>query len=261
MIDNGISTRIPLGAEDKTGKEFSISLRFNGSMGLHFVPLGEETDVKLSSVWKDPSFTGAFLPDRRKVDDNGFSAHWNVLHLNRGFPQMFLGANTGIDKTGFGVNLRMPVDQYQKSMRSAKYAILFIALTFLVFFFIQLFHRIRIHPIQYLLVGLGLTIFYTLLISLSEHLGFETAYLGASVAIIALITGYARVMLKRLKLTMVMGLTLTVLYAFIYIIIQLQDYALLMGSAGLFVVLAIIMFLSRKIDWYAVGGGAERDSR
>lgn len=254
VITSGIKTRIALAAEDRAGKQFSIKLRFNGSMALHFIPLGEETDIKLTSDWQNPSFAGAFLPDRRDVSDRGFSAHWNVLHLNRGFPQKFVGAVKGVDETSFGVNLRMPVDQYQKSMRSAKYAVLLIALTFLVFFFIQLFNKIRIHPIQYLLVGLGLTIFYTLLLSLSEHLGFEMAYLGASLAIIVMITGYARVMLKNLKLTLIMGLTLVVLYAFIYTITQLQDYALLMGSVGLFVVLAIIMFLSRKIDWYAVSG-------
>ncbi|MBI3235896.1 MAG: inner membrane CreD family protein, partial [Bacteroidetes bacterium] len=144
------------------------------------------------------------------------------------------------------------VDEYQKSMRCAKYAVLFITLTFLVFFFVQIINKVRIHPIQYIMVGLALCVFYTLLIALSEHIAFKYSYLVSSIAIIGLITLYAKSIIKHPRLTVVIGIILTMLYSFIYSIIQMEDYTLLMGSIGLFIVLATIMYLSRKIDWYAV---------
>ena len=145
----------------------------------------------------------------------------------------------------------LPVDQYQKSMRSVKYAIMFISLTFLIFFFAEILNNKRIHPIQYLLVGLGLSIFYTLLVSLSEQISFNLAYLIASFAIISLITAYSYSILRSIKLTSVVAFILIVLYTFLFTILQLQDYALLLGSIGLFIALAIVMYLSRKVNWYS----------
>ena len=254
VISSGISAKVPIDQMDTMGTiyEFSSNLNFNGSSSLNFIPLGKETNVTLTSNWADPSFDGAFLPDEREITKEGFKAKWNVLHLNRPYPQKFRGSKTGINESAFGVNLLMPVDEYQKSMRAAKYAILFITLTFLVFFFIQVLNQVQIHPIQYILVGLALCIFYTLLISLSEHIRFWIAYLIASISIILLITAYAKSMFKSNLLTKLMGLILFILYGFIYTTIQLQDYALLMGSIGLFIVLAIVMYLSRNIDWYAI---------
>ncbi|MFH1320435.1 MAG: cell envelope integrity protein CreD [Bacteroidota bacterium] len=254
VIGSGIHAKVPVNCPDTTGSsyEFSLTLNFNGSSELNFTPLGKETNVTLTSNWPDPSFDGAFLPDEREITKDGFAAKWNVLHLNRSYPQKFRGSISGIDESGFGVNLLMPVDEYQKSTRAAKYAVLFITLTFLVFFFIQVLNQVRIHPIQYILVGLALCVFYTLLISLSEHIRFNVSYLVASISIIALITAYARSLFKRDLLTTLMALILIILYGFIYTIIQLQDYALLMGSIGLFIVLAIVMYLSRNIDWYSI---------
>lgn len=254
VIESGISTRIPVVHADtgNTRYPFSLSLNVNGSSGLHFVPLGKVTTVSLTSPWKTPSFSGAFLPDTRDITANGFSAHWEVLHLNRSYPQQFRGAVEGVGESSFGVDLIVPVDEYQKSMRSAKYAIVFITLTFLVFFFIQVLNGVKIHPVQYIIVGLALCVFYTLLIALSEHIAFTYSYIIASVSIVGLITLYARSMFKNTTLTAITGLIISVLYLFIYVTIQLEDYALLIGSIGLFVVLAIIMYLSRKIDWYAV---------
>jgi inner membrane protein len=212
--------------------------------------LGKSSGVELTSTWKNPSFDGAFLPDTRTVDERGFTAKWNVLNMNRSYPQQFSGSVSGIDESAFGVSLLMAVDQYQKSMRAAKYAVLFIVLTFMVFFFIQVLNKVRIHPIQYILVGLTLCIFYTLLISLSEHIYFGLAYLVASVAIVSLTAFYTQGTFKNMKLSGMLAVIMSILYSFIYIIIQLEDFALLAGSIGLFIALAIIMTLTRKIDWY-----------
>lgn len=254
VISNGISSRVAIQADDSGEDDlaFSLDLNFNGSSSLNFVPLGKTTQVTLESEWTDPSFDGAFLPDSRKVNEAGFEATWDVLHLNRPYPQRFRGQTTGIYASAFGVSLIVPVDEYQKSMRSAKYAALFITLTFLIFFFVQILNKIRIHPIQYIMVGLALCVFYTLLIALSEHLPFNLSYLISSVAIIVMVTLYARVISKNNRTTQIIALILAILYLCIFSIIQMQDYALLMGSIGLFIVLAIVMYLSRKIDWYNV---------
>jgi inner membrane protein len=254
VIQNGISTRIHLNNFDstKTNSEFSLDLNFNGSTSLNFIPLGKLTKVGIKSKWENPSFIGAFLPDEREINSTGYSANWKVLHLNRPYPQKFRGATQGINESAFGVNLIVPVDEYQKSMRSAKYAVIFITLTFLIFFFVQILNGVKIHPIQYIIVGLALCVFYTLLIALSEHIAFKFSYLISSISIISLITLYAKSIFNNKKLTLLIGLILTTLYLFIYSIIQMEDYALLMGSVGLFFVLATIMYLSRKIDWYAI---------
>ncbi len=254
VIRTGISARVPLGRGGAPVKKstFSIDLQFNGSSSLSFIPLGKETRVKVTSRWPDPSFDGAFLPDAREIRAEGFSARWKVLHLNRSFPQQFRGEHKNIDASAFGVRLLMPVDQYVKNTRSVKYAVLFISLTFLVFFFLQILLGVRIHPVQFILIGLGLCIFYILLLSLSEHLGFKVAYLAASVAIVGLISVYSHFVMKRTRLTLLVGGLLALLYGFIYTIILLQDYALLMGSLGIFLVMAAVMVLSRKIDWYAI---------
>lgn len=254
VIQNGISTRLPLQYNYTINEkhEFSMDLNFNGSSSLNFIPLGRLTKVNLKSTWKNPSFIGAFLPDERNINNDGFSANWKVLHLNRPYPQQFKGATQGVYESSFGVNLIVPVDEYQKSMRSAKYAVMFITLTFLIFFFVQILNGVRIHPIQFFIVGLALCVFYTLLIALSEHIAFTLSYLISSISIIGLITVYAKSIFKNLRLTILIGLILTILYLFIYSIIQMEDYALLMGSIGLFIVLTTIMYLSRKIDWYAI---------
>ncbi len=254
VVEHGISTKVHIDPLDSSYQniDFSLILNFNGSSSLNFIPLGKTTRVAIHSEWKDPSFDGAFLPDERTIDEDGFTAKWEVLHLNRSYPQSFRGAVGGINESSFGVNLLMPVDSYQKSMRSAKYASMFVALTFLIFFFVQILNKVRIHPLQYIMVGLALIIFYSLLIALSEHISFMWSYIIASIAIIGLIVLYVKNIFKSSTLTWMMGLMLLILYLFIYIIIQSQDYALLMGSIGLFIVLAVVMYLSRNIDWYRI---------
>lgn len=252
VLESGVSVRVPVSPADSISPDisFSFGLKLNGSRALNFIPAGKENQVKISSPWVNPSFDGAFLPDERNITESGFDAAWKVLHLNRNYPQQWKGNTQRIYDSEFGVTLLLPVDEYQKTTRSAKYAIMFIALTFLIFFFVEILNKKRIHPVQYLLVGLALCIFYTLLLSLSEHTGFGIAYIIASAAVVLLITVYTSTILLNKRLTAITGLVLAVLYAFIYTIIQLQDYALLMGSIGLFLVLSIIMYLSRKIKWY-----------
>jgi inner membrane protein len=236
-----------------------MTIKFNGSSHLRFVPLGRATDVTLKSTWVTPSFDGAFLPDLRNISNDGFDAHWNVINLNRPYPQQFLGTMSGISDSAFGLTLMLPVDQYQKSLRAAKYAVLFITLTFVVFFFMQIINKVKIHPVQYVLVGLALCMFYTLLISLSEQIHFGWAYLIAASAIVLLISIYAQGTFKSIKLTLFLSSILVVLYGFIFSIIQLQDFALLVGSIGLFLALATVMIITRKIDWYNPGSFVEKD--
>ena len=231
---------------------FKFSLNLNGSQQISFLPLGKITKVEAASDWPDPSFTGAYLPYERNIDKNGFSARWNILDLNRNYPQSWKTNKYSIIDSAFGITLFTPVDIYQKSMRTAKYAIMFIVFTFIAFFFSEIMNRVRVHPIQYLLIGLAIMIFYSLLIAISEHTNFNFAYIVSSISVIGLITGYAKAILKKTKMSIMVGGILAILYGYLFIILQLEDYALLMGSVGLFVVLSLVMYFTRKIDWYDV---------
>ena len=227
-----------------------MSVELKGSQYLYFIPVGKTTDVTLSSNWQTPSFTGNYLPDERDISDSGFSANWNILHLNRNYPQSWIGSKYDVDNSSFGTDMLLPVDNYKKSYRVARYAILFIVFTFMVFFFVEVLNKVFIHPIQYLLVGIALVVFYSLLLAFSEHMLFNIAYLLAALLILILVTGYTAAILKSKKIGGLIFGILVVLYTFIFTIIQLEDYALLIGSIGLFIILGIVMYLSRKIDWY-----------
>jgi inner membrane protein len=250
---SGVSVRVPVASSDSVAKfyDFTFDVNLNGSRQIYFDPLGKETNVDLTSQWSNPSFDGSFLPESREITPDGFKAHWKVLHLNRNFPQAWMGSSYNTSSASFGVNLLVPVDHYQKSTRAAKYAILIITLTFLVFFFVEILNRKRIHPFQYILVGLAICIFYSLLIAISEHLNFNAAYIISGIAVIGAVTAYSLSVFKQKLPTVVLGLIMLIIYGFIFIIIQLQDYALLVGSIGLFIVLAVVMYISRKIDWYS----------
>jgi inner membrane protein len=254
LLQSGVTAKgIWTDAPAADGKiPFSFELAFNGSQRLHFTPLGRVTDVFLSSPWTEPSFGGSFLPDERKVSAQGFEAHWNVLDLNRGYPQKFTGAQPQIEESRFGLDLLSPVSVYQKNTRAVKYAIMFISLTFIVFFFVEVMNKKSVHPVQYILVGLALCLYYTLLLSFSEHMHFNAAYWLASGATLSLITLYVWGILKSGAMAGILAGILSVLYGFLFIVLQLQDFALLIGSLGLFIVLAAVMYLSRKIDWYSV---------
>lgn len=250
VVQSGINALLTLTSDDSSKYNFSLSLDLKGSQLLYFTPVGKITDINISSEWNNPSFNGAFLPDTREVTDNGFKANWNVLHLNRNYPQAWTNSRYSIDQSSFGIDLLLPVDNYQKSYRSIRYAILFIGFTFLVFFFIEVLNKTFIHPIQYILVGVALVVFYTLLLSISEHLKYNWAFAISALSTLLLVAGYVKAILKSGKLTILLLGILTILYTFIFVIIQLQDYALLIGSIGIFIILGLVMYFSRKIDWY-----------
>lgn len=258
LAATGIVSRFPLDARnDSTPIPFIVRMRIKGSRNLGFLPVGRTTRVALHSTWNTPSFSGAFLPSERRIGP-GFDASWTVLHYNRSYPQRFEEAQPDMEASAFGVDLLVPVDDYQKSTRAAKYGVMLIVLVFTVFFFVEVMQRIRIHPIQYLLVGLALCIFYSLLIALSEHIGFGYAYIVSAVAVVVLVALYARSVFRMPKAAALLTLVLVLVYGFIFTIIHQEDFALLMGSIGLFLVLATVMWLSRKIDWYGADEGRER---
>ncbi|MBX7140357.1 MAG: cell envelope integrity protein CreD [Chitinophagales bacterium] len=262
IFNSGISFKFPL--QQKQSFNFTLDVNLNGSTSLAFLPFGKETRVELRSPWGTPSFEGTFLPDTRTVTDSGFTAQWKVLQLNRNYPQQGVGNFIGItdndygpkeitdsgNEAAFGVQLLLPIDEYQKTMRSVKYCIMFIIITFLSFFFVEVLNKKRIHAIQYLLVGSAICLFYVLLLSISEHLRFGQSYLISSVSTLTLITLYAAYIFKNRFLTLIFAGILALLYGFFYSLLQLEDYALLLGSIGLFIILATIMYLTRKVDWY-----------
>ena len=260
LFTSGISVPVKI-TPDTSEYSFRTNLKLNGSFGLFFSPIGKETNVRLASNWPNPSFTGDYLPIDRQLGRDGFVAEWSVPHVSRGFPQKWLESRYDLNESLFGVSLLLSVDQYQKTMRTVKYAIMFIALTFLTFFIIDILSGQPIHPIQYLLIGLALMVFYTLLLSLSEYIAFRYAYLIASVAIVAMITFYSTSFLPGKIRSLIVAIVLIVLYGYLYIVLQLQDYALLMGSLILFLALALVMYLTRKLEWFKVLNYSKTDNR
>jgi inner membrane protein len=243
---------------------FHMTLKLRGSDRLFFTPVGKTTEVHMNSTWADPSFDGNFLPVTKDVSEKGFKADWKVLHVNRNFPQSWkdgdlknvkdddvrtINANP-ILASAFGTRLLVSGDGYARTERSVKYALLFIMLTFTLYFFIELFQKKRVHPLQYVLVGIALCIFYLLLLSISEYTGFNTAYAIASLATVTLVTLYTRSVFGQWKVGAIFGSVLAFLYTFIFVLIQMEDGSLLFGSIGLFAVLALVMWFSRKVDWY-----------
>jgi inner membrane protein len=247
----GLSVPIKLSAEALKGSiPFAMQLKLKGSEQLHFLPLSSNSKFEILSTWTSPSFDGNSLPNEWKYIDTGFKAKWNFIKANLPFGTVVREGSLKAASTAFGVSLVQPADQYSKTTRSVKYAILLIGLTFALFFIIELMQKKPLHPVQYVLVGLALVIFYTLLLSISEYMLFDYAYLTAALATILLITFYAKSHFNNWKSASIFGILLTCLYAFIFILIRLEDAALLVGSIGLFIILALVMFGSRKINWY-----------
>lgn len=256
-----VGVSVPLNASAGSGFNFDCDLNVNGSTELSFMPLGKETNISLASPWATPSFTGAFLPDARTITDKGFRASWKILQYNRNFPQQGTGAffmqernnpdqSKVVPSTNFGVKLLLPVDEYQKTTRSAKYAVMFIIITFSVFFFVEILNKKRIHPIQYLLVGFAVSLFYLLLLSISEHLTFNWAYLIGVGVVLTLVTFYVRYVFQSIRLTILFSGILALLYGFFYSLLQLEDYSLLLGTLGLVLILGTVMYLTRHVNWY-----------
>jgi inner membrane protein len=231
---------------------FSFDLNLNGSEQVSFIPVGESNIVKINSSWPSPSFNGAFLPATREVKKDGFSASWKILHLNRNYPQFWEGAQYKVTQSAFGVKLILMADIYQKSMRLAKYSIMFLLFTFATFFFSEIINKQRIHPIQYILIGMAILIFYTLVLSLSEHMHFNYAYIISAASVTLIISGYAKAIISNSRFALTIFGILTILYCYLFIILQLEDYALIIGSIGLLIILTIVMYITRKINWYEI---------
>ncbi len=230
---------------------FNFLMQYNGSNSVKFIPVGKTTVINLNSDWESPSFEGTFAANdtTKIINKKGFHADWKILDINRSFSQQFVGKIPNLNEYSFGVKLIETVDEYQQNERASKYGFLVIGLTFLIFFLIQSISKIGIHIFQYSMIGLALIMFYTLLISITEHSCFALAYIIAGISVIIMITLYSISILKNRKFPVFIGLSLTALYTFIFVIIQLENYALLVGSIGLFLILGAVMYFSRKIDW------------
>lgn len=230
---------------------FNFQMKYNGSNSVKFVPVAKNTTVSIDSDWQNPSFEGVFAANTtsKSITKNGFHADWNISQVNRPFSQEYAEFLPQLNEYLFGVKLIETVDQYQQNERASKYGFLMIGLTFLIFFLIQTISKISIHIFQYGMIGLALVLFYTLLISITEHSAFSIAYGIASFAVIVMLFLYTLSILKSRKFSIFIALALAALYSFIYVIIQLENYALLVGSIGLFLILGIVMYFSRKIDW------------
>jgi len=241
----------------ETSHTFSIPLTLRGSVSAYFAPAAASTTVELTSNFQHPNFQGGWLPDTRAVSADGFRATWSVPFLGRSYPQAWLsGANGSADaiqKSLFGVTLQDPIDPYRMAERSVKYSLLFVLLTFGSVWLVEVMAGVRVHPVQYLLLGAALCLFYLLELSLSEHLRFAVAYAIAAAAVVSLIAAYSVVALKRVRRAAVVTLGATTLYGYLYVVLTNEDYALLIGSIGLFLSLALVMLITRRIDWYGLG--------
>ncbi len=244
--------------------EFAFSLGLRGMDVLEFSPVGKRSQILLASNWLHPSFVGQFLPDNRRVDESGFRAEWNTSHFASNIEDAFSQCQENcykFDRVKLGVSLLQPVDVYKKTDRAIKYGILFVFLTFAVFFLFEVLKRLRIHPIQYGLVGLALALFYQLLIALSEHIAFGLAYFVSASACVGLLVFYVSYVLHSVVRSMGFGCVLAILYLVLFVIIRSQDNALLMGAGLLFVALAIFMFATRHVDWYSAGDWVGRQAK
>jgi len=231
---------------------FNIPMTLNGSAGIYVAPTAEDTQIAITSNWPDPSFNGYKLPTMRKVNAKGFSASWSIAYISRNYPQQWLAHefdNNQFRQSLVGVDFISPVDNYRMVERSSKYVMLFLLLTFVAIWLIEILARLRIHLLQYLLLGLGMCLFYLLLLALSEHIGFLWAYVSASIAVVLMTTLYCKAVLKTAKRATLIGVGISILYVYLFSLLQEQNYSLLFGSLGVFLVLAIVMYVTRNIDW------------
>ncbi len=235
---------------------FAFDMGLRGMSAMNFALLSENTHVQLTANWANPSFTGEFLPEKRDITEQGFTAEWQASSFSHNVTAELERCSKGycdqLMNRAVGFSLIQPVDVYQQSERSIKYAVLFISLTFMALILFELLKKLRIHPIQYTLVGMALLVFYLLLVSLSEHLLFLTAYSISATASMTLLTLYFAAILRSRKLGLVLGVALALLYGVLYVILQSEENALLMGSVLVFAMLAGLMMATRHFDWYAL---------
>ncbi len=237
-----------------TGFKFSFPLALNGSLAVYFVPFAENTSVQLVSNSRNPDFQGSWLPVERTISPNGFDATWRISYLGRNYAQSWTSGvdhRKAIEESRFGVQLVEPIDRYRMAERSVKYAGLFILLTFAFVWLVEVMAGTRVHPIQYLMIGAALCVFYLLELSLSERLSFALAYGIASLSILGLVAAYSLVIFKRGRRVVVVGSGVAALYGYLFVLLTNEDAALLYGSIGLFAILGGIMFLTRQVNWYS----------
>jgi inner membrane protein len=264
MLGAGVQAPLAIAASDSQQPlQFQIDLSLLGTSDFQFTPVGRETHVLLSSDWPHPSFVGQFLPREREITSAGFTADWRTSFFATNLEEALIRCPAQADPTvpdcayfnsrHFGVSFVDPVDQYLKSDRAVKYGFLFILLTFAGFFLLEVLRRFSVHPVQYGLVGLALALFFLLLLSFSEHIGFAAAYALSAVACVGLITYYVTHVLGSRTHGMGFGAALGALYALLYAILGSEDYALLTGSVLVFAILALVMVLTRRVNWSGVG--------
>jgi inner membrane protein len=231
---------------------FSMDIVLAGSQAMALLPTAAVTQMNLRADWPHPQFQGAFLPAHYAIDSHGFNAEWQVLALNREFPQSWVDTEVDAAKltnASFGVELFQSVDVYQRSERAVKYALLFIALTFLSFFAWELIGNLRVHAMQYLLIGLALSTFYLLLIALTEHLPFWLSYWLGAFALVALLGFYIAGAMDSTKRGLIIAVVMSLVYALLFMLVLSESYSLLMGAIALFGVLATVMIATRKLQW------------
>lgn len=260
--DHWSTITVPLDLDALKGQpiDFVLNFRLAGTQSLQWLPLARTMDVKMHAPWPDPSFIGTALPVERTVDEHGFGARWHMLDLNRSYGQFWKESdprvNAAVMHSAFGVALFQPVDLYQRNVRAGKYGLLFITLTFVAFFLFEVLKRLRVHPVQYLLVGAALTSFYVLLLALSEQIGFGAAYAVAASSVVLIVGGYATAVLAARRAGLLLGGALALVYAMLYVVLAAEEYALLIGAVVLIAAVALLMYLTRRIDWYAAAPGA-----
>jgi inner membrane protein len=265
LLPSGVHAAAPgLTAPGSGPYRFELDLELKGTREIRFVPSGNETTVRLRSGWPHPSFVGT-PPDTPRIDASGFQAAWRIPYFGRGFPPSWKSDDAQLDQqlaaqaqaSAFGVSLVQPVDIYVQTDRAVKYAALFIVMTFVIAFLWETTGGALVHPIQYLFVGFTMCVFYLLLLSIAEHRGFDVAYAIAAAATIALLSWYWSWVLGGRRQGLMMGIALTILYGYLYSLLRLEDYALLAGSTGLFLMLAAVMFLTRRVNWFDLRLGAK----
>ncbi|EUB87415.1 cell envelope integrity protein CreD [Pseudomonas sp. GM30] len=258
-LGEGVRVTLPaLDTRKTTELTFGFDLRLQGTGSLQVLPVGKSSHVSLAANWPHPSFVGNFLPGKREISDQGFNADWQTTFFSTNLQEAMSRCVTGNECEGFsgrsfGVSFIDPVDQYLKSDRAIKYALLFIVLTFAGFFLFEVLKSLAVHPVQYALVGVALAFFYLLLLSLSEHIGFALAYLLSASDCVLLIGFYVCHVLHSVRHGLSFSAGLAALYGLLYGLLSAEDYALLMGSLLLFSLLGVFMVLTRKLDWYGIG--------
>ena len=229
--------------------QFSLDINVNGSKGFFFSPFGKTTEVSVTSDWSHPSFQGNVLPDDHSITAEGFKAKWSVPHLARNYPQLWTleTQKFNVDEFSAGVNLFESVSLYSQITRAIKYGVLFFVLTYITFLLFELGIGRRLHVVQYGMIGLALSMFYLTLLSMAEHAGFFNAYISTATIIIIMISLYAYAAIRNLGRTSIITFLLAGLYSMLYSMLNLEDYALLAGTALLLAILGVMMYLTRNI--------------